>query len=301
MRDQPLPRAGAAGEEGERGADGRGRVVERAAQRQLLVVEAVAVDGQLGAARQPAEEDDGAAGADELERVAPRLLGAGRLDHDVGLLGGRAGAELARELAALLAAADDERPPAGVGDAGAEHQPDRPGAEDRDRVALLDPGAVDAVQAQASGSIERGDLGREPRRDGQEVAAGDPLGDEDQLGVGAVQEREQVLAERLVAAGARGADAAGRRVRRDHPPAERDVDPAELVPERARRRAEQQRVAAVERLGVGAVGERDLDLDEHVAGAGLRIGNVLEPEVARPVEDQRLHGVKTTFSASPLR
>ena len=58
-------------------------------------------------------------------------------------------------------------------------------------------------------------------------------------------------------------------------------------------------MAAVERLRVGAVGERDLDLDEHVAGAGLRVGDVLEPDVARPVEDQRLHGVKTTFSASP--
>ena len=60
-------------------------------------------------------------------------------------------------------------------------------------------------------------------------------------------------------------------------------------------------MAALERFRVGAVGERDLDLDEHVAGAGLRIGNVLEPQVARPVEDERLHGVKTTFSASPLR
>ena len=40
--DQPLPRIGAAREEGERGAHGRRRVVEGAAQGQLLVVEAVA-------------------------------------------------------------------------------------------------------------------------------------------------------------------------------------------------------------------------------------------------------------------
>ena len=57
----------------------------------------------------------------------------------------------------------------------------------------------------------------------------------------------------------------------------------------------------VERLRVGAVGERDLDLDEHVAGPRLGPGDVLEPDVAGPVEDQRPHGVKTTFSASPRR
>ena len=60
-------------------------------------------------------------------------------------------------------------------------------------------------------------------------------------------------------------------------------------------------MAAVERLGIGAVRERDLDLDEDVAGPRHRVGNVLELHVARPVEDQCLHGVKTTFNASPLR
>ena len=133
-------------------------------------------------------------------------------------------------------------------------------------------GARDAVQAARERLDQRGDLGREAGRDGEEVAARDPLRHEHELGVGAVQQREQVLAERLVAAGARRAVAARRRVRRDHAAAGRDVDPAELVSERARRRAEQQRVAALERLRVGAVGERDLDLDEHVAGPGLGSG-----------------------------
>ena len=56
---------------------------------------------------------------------------------------------------------------------------------------------------------------------------------------------------------------------------------------------EQHGVAAPERLQVGAVGERHLDLHEHVA-VGLRLGprHVLEPEVARAVEDERPHGVE---------
>ena len=51
--DQPLPRIGAAREEGERGADVPRRVVEGPAQRQLLVVEPVRVDAQLGADSRP--------------------------------------------------------------------------------------------------------------------------------------------------------------------------------------------------------------------------------------------------------
>ena len=73
------------------------------------------------------------------------------------------------------------------------------------------------------------------------------------------------------------------------------------MPERARQLTQQHGVAAPECLQVGAVGERDLDLHEHVAGAGLGGGDVLQPEVAGPVEAERPHGVKTTFSARPER
>ena len=164
------------------------------------------------------------------------------------------------------------------------------------------PADVDAVQAAGERLDHRGDLGREPRRDGEEVRPRDPLRDEDQLRVGAVQQREQVLAERLLAARAGGARAARRRVRGDHAAAGRDVDPAELVPERARRRAEQHGVPAAERLQVGAVGERDLDLDEHVAGVGdLGPGTSSSRRSPGPVEDQCPHGagVKDPASASP--
>ena len=60
-------------------------------------------------------------------------------------------------------------------------------------------------------------------------------------------------------------------------------------------------MAAAESLQVGAVGERDLDLHEHVAGAGLGTRHLLQPQVAGAVEEERSHGVKTTFSARPER
>ena len=59
---------------------------------------------------------------------------------------------------------------------------------------------------------------------------------------------------------------------------------------------EQQRMPAPERLQVGAVGERDLDLHEHVAASRLRIGHVLDAQVAGPVEARGSHGVNTTLA-----
>ncbi len=55
---------------------------------------------------------------------------------------------------------------------------------------------------------------------------------------------------------------------------------------------------AADGLGIGAVGERDLDLDEHVARAGLGLRHLLEAQFAGAVEEERLHGRKTTLSAS---
>ena len=58
---------------------------------------------------------------------------------------------------------------------------------------------------------------------------------------------------------------------------------------------------AAERLEVGAVRQRDLDAHEHVARACDGIGDLVDPDVAGAVPAQRPHGVKTTFSAAPLR
>ena len=68
-----------------------------------------------------------------------------------------------------------------------------------------------------------------------------------------------------------------------------DVDPADLVAERARWRPEQDRVTAAVGLQVGAVGERELDPEEHLAFGRRRLWNVLEPQVPGAVEDERAH------------
>ena len=169
------------------------------------------------------------------------------------------------------------------------------------RLPVLHVRDVDPVQAAGERLGERGELGREPGRDGEEVLRRDPLGDEEKLRVRAVQERQEVLAERLLPPAAGRAAAARCGVRGDDPPAGGHVDPADLVPEGARQLAEEDRVAAPVRLEVGAVGQRDLDLEEDLAVAGHRVRDVLEPEVARAVQDQRPHVVKTTFVASRRR
>ena len=60
-------------------------------------------------------------------------------------------------------------------------------------------------------------------------------------------------------------------------------------------------MTAAERLEVGRVGERDLDLHEHVAGARLGPLDLLDSQVARAVQPRGLHGANATFSAAPER
>ena len=129
-----------------------------------------------------------------------------------------------------------------------------------------------------------------------QVDRGDPLRDEEPVGIRTREEHELAA---LLAARAAVAGAARRRVRSDHPPALDET--AELVSERRRRLLQEQWVAAAERLQVGAVGERHLDLDEHVTRSGLRLRHLLDPQIAGGVEARSLHGLKTTFSASPRR
>ena len=196
MRDEALPRVGGARQEGERRANVPRRVVEGAAECQLLVVKAEGVDRQLSAA----EEDDRAARADELERVTPRSGRPHRLDDDVGASSvSRLGAELPPARAAP-AGRRPRRPRAPASRGGAQHEANRPGPDDGDGLARLHLGPLDAVQAAGQRLHHRGDLGGETERDGEEVVLGDPSRDEEQLGVGAVQERAEVFAEGLLAA-----------------------------------------------------------------------------------------------------
>ena len=48
-------------------------------------------------------------------------------------------------------------------------------------------------------------------------------------------------------------------------------------------------MSAAVRLEIGAVGQRDLDLKQDVSLGGNRVRDLLEPKVARAVEDQRAH------------
>src|SRR5437762_3571682 len=71
------------------------------------------------------------------------------------------------------------------------------------------------------------------------------------------------------------------------------VHAAELVAERGGQPVENARVPTLERLQVRAVGQRDLDLDEHVARPRFWFRHVLEPKIARAVEPQGPHASAT--------
>jgi hypothetical protein len=141
------------------------------------------------------------------------------------------------------------------------------------------------------------------------VDGGDVRGDEQLLRVGPVQQREQVLAQRLGAPPARPADAAGSRVRAGDALARTErrtragsQDGAGvLVAERRGRRPEQDGMAAAVGLGVGAAGQRRLDADDELARARRGLGALLDADVARRVEDGGPQGWNTTFSACPER
>ena len=171
VRDQPLPRVRAAREERERRAHGRRRVVERAAQGQLLVVEAVRVDARPPslAGRPPKKTTvpPGRTSASASRQACS--VPAASITTSAGSAAGLR-AEQRRQLAPLGAAADEERPPARVRDAGGEHQPDRAGAEDRDRVAGLDPGPLATpCRQQASGSTSAATSGARPGGTGRRL------------------------------------------------------------------------------------------------------------------------------------
>ena len=247
MGDEPLERIGAAAEEGERRPHVTRRVVEGAVQRHLLVVDAVRVDleaapraggrrrrawcRRAGRARAPSSHAS-AVPAASITTSAPSPVA-------------RLGAEERGERPPLRPRADADRPAAGIGDARAEHQPDRPEPDHGDGVAGRDACRLDAVQAACERLHHRRELRRAARRDGEEVRPRDPLGDEDELGVGAVEQREEVLAERLLSALAGRAGAARRRVRGDD---------ASAGARRRRRRTRVRRGSAAGRAAPGGRG-----------------------------------------------
>ena len=129
-----------------------------------------------------------------------------------------------------------------------------------------------------------------------EVDGGDALRHDDPVGVRSREEDELAALLSECAAGTRSTRCA---VGGDD--AATVDDPAELVPESCRRLHGENRVPATECLQVGAVGESQLHLDEHVARSWLGPRNLLDAQVAGRVQARGLHGVNATFSDAPER
>ncbi len=168
-----------------------GRVVERAHQRQLLVVGAARVDRDRGAGRAAAEEHDGAAPRPtRVDGLLPDLGPAGGVDRDVGAPAAREPAQRAattsgpaRGVHALRDAerADALETPARLphdehaGSAGratmASRQPERAVAEHRHGHARLDAARSTPRSAQASGSAKAARDAGSAGADGHDVLA----------------------------------------------------------------------------------------------------------------------------------
>ena len=303
VREQRRPRPRAAREERERGAHVLRRVMERTAHGQLVVVNAIRVDGDLclrpaGRRTSPRSRRCGRATA---RRAIPPPNRSPRSRRP------RRTRRRARRRTAGASARRSARPPTRTGrpPASATHAQSISPIGPAPSTATVSPGSISARSTprrqHASGSTSAATSGASPGGTGRRFDARDPLRHDDQLRVRAVQQRQQVRALRFLAAPAGRALAARRRVRRDDASPGRDVDPAELVPERRRQLRQQQRMPATERLQVGAVRQRDLDLDEHVAGSRHRVGHLLDAQVADAVVAQRPHGTNTTFAASRAR
>ena len=285
-------------EQAERRAHVARPVVEGAAQRERLVVQAVAVHRHDGLARQAAEEHDRAARGGERDRLLPGLRRARGLDHGL--------------VAALLALAAAEQLGRGAARLAREREQaaERPAAEDRDALAGAHVGVVGAVH-RAGERLDRGrHLGRDAVGDGVQVDARDVGGHAQQLRVGAVEQRIEVGAQLLAARGCRRGRSPHGAELTPHtrsPSLERGVlaagddDARVLVPERRGRRPEQHRMPAPVALRVGAAGERGLHAQHDLAGARLGLGDVLDAHVARRPVARGDHGANTTLSAWRLR
>ncbi len=140
-------------EQVERGAHVARPVVEGAAQRERLVVQAIAVHGHHGVARQASEQDDRAARGGQRDGALPGLRRAGGLDH---------GLEAARR---ALAAAEQLAGRAAVLAGQGEQASERAAADDRDVLPGAHAGVVGAVDRAGQGLERRRHLGRDARRE----------------------------------------------------------------------------------------------------------------------------------------
>ena len=293
VREQARDRRCGALEQAERRAHVARTVVEGAAQRERLVVQAVAVDGHHRLARQAAEQHDGAAGGGQADCVRPGLGRPRGLDH--GLVAARRALAAAEQLGDRAAGVAGQR----------EQAAERAAAEDRDALAGTRFGVVGAVHRAGQGLDGGGHLGRDAFGHAMQVHARDAGRHAQHLRVGAVEQRVEIAAELLASGRAGRAVAAGRRIDTadEIALAERralsagDDDARVLVAERRRRRAEQHGMPPPVALRVGAAGQGRLDAEHHLARARLRLRHLLHAHVPwRPVARSD-HGANTTLSA----
>ncbi len=314
------------GQDLERAGQIAGRVVVGAGQRDLVVVHARGRDGEGAVARAAAEQVHGAARRGHRDGELPRLRAADRLDHEVGAaalgelahpLGVRwparrldrlGRAEAARRGEPLGVGVEHDRLGAGRGEQRALHQPERARAEHRRAVAGARATTSSAWTTQASGSASAAACRSSPSGTRCRLRSTIRGGIEHLLGE-AAQQVQQVLAQALVPAGARAADPAGRRVAAEHAVAggdggdagaDRVDDARELVPE-PRRVGRDRGVAAEHGLHVGAAAERRADAEHDLAAPRRRLGDGVDAQVARRVQDRGPHASLVTITFTPSR
>ena len=296
-------------------------VVESPHQRQLLIVRAsrIHLDRRSGGAT--AEEDDGAAPTDGLQRPLPDFRAPGGIHHHVRAASARARAQRGGEVARLARVqrlrdagrahpleppatlAHQQHPRLALGGGQREEAAERTMAEHGHRHSRLHAPALDPVQRAGQRLREGGAPRRQGGADAHEVLVHEPRRQGEVLAVGAVDE-EEILAEIRPPRAAGRAAAAGRGVGGHQPvplaPAvhagsDRGDGARHLVTEDGGDDGDHHGMAAAEHLHVGAAGERGLHPDDHFPRRRRRHGQLLQPKVAGAVKHlsphARAHGV----------
>ena len=266
----------AVGQQRQRAVDLVRRVVERAAEVELLVVERAGREAGVGAGLAAADEHDAAAGRARLDRGAPCVGPADGLEHDV-VIGQHLPAHRARRLGlgAALGVAVGEGDGAPLGDEqGREHLAHRAAAEHahvgRD---LFRGRARDGVDGGGERLGHRGRGGLEPVGDRVERC----LRRRHLLGE-AAEHPLRLAADLRPPGGAGAAGPARHRVADQHALAGVLAHAAHLVPE-GRRARRQQRMAAAPHLHVGPAGGGRLDPDHDLARPRDRVGDLEHAQV----------------------
>src|SRR5581483_3346695 len=291
-------------------------VVEGGLERDLGIMQPVGIQVDLGSRGAPAEEVDGAAFAHHVDGPLPGFRAADGLDDHVGATALRRkrahrldGVLYLRDLHHFIRAqafgCRDLRLTLNHGDNIAtrefrhlhEHQADGPAADYYHGVPDLHTGLVQAAQHAGQRFDHRRFLIADAGRNRQHIGFNDPSWNLYVLGVCAVVE-QQVLAKVLLMLGAVETHLARSRIESHHPHAFLEVlhsrcyffdDARQLVAEQRGRDDHARVISALVNLQVGAAGERNLYLDQHLAGIHPRDGHSFNLHVLLAIEDGCCH------------